>query len=722
LIQAEGGVVRRSGTRFVRALADQNSPSRLIPFIFSTEQAYVLEFSNLVLRIYRNEGAVLNGGTAITGFFQSNPAVIEAVGHTLVDGDLVFVDGNSDVVEINNRFFTVTGAAGNTFALANEDGTGHTAWTIGGNVASVYTLAHTYTQNEIFDLTFAQSNDVLFIAHKDHAPAKLSRTGHTAWTLTDATFNDGPYLALNSSENELTPSSDVPGAITITADNTDEINGGDGFQTKDIGRYIRVNRGSALDPNNGWAIITGITSTTVVSATLKAQFGTSDRPTWRLGAFWDGNHPAAVSFAEGRLWWGGEPESPHAIHSSQSGNFEGYLPSDRDDGTITDASAITYFIGSNQVNNVLWMDVGRNLIVGTPGAIFPVQASSNNEPVTPTSINVPVGSPIGAAAVRPVRVGNVLVYVDRTKTTLRGIKYGIEDDAFNAENLTRIASHVSSSGLEELAYQLTPDSIIWCRRGDGSIVALTYEPSEDVFAWARHKIGGSYLTGDAVVESIATIPTPSGGSDQLWMIVKRTVDGVTVRHVEFMEDSFGETDDIEDAFFVDSGLTYDGTAATVINGLNHLEGETVKVLADGAVVADKTVSGGSITLTTSATKVHVGLQFDSDLETLKLDTQIGSALRGARSTQGTTKRPIRLIPLFHRTNSGKYGRSASQLDPIQFRDPSDDMNAPVPLYSGEKVLPVELGHDREAKLFFRQDEPLPFNLLSLTILGEAGTR
>jgi hypothetical protein len=239
---------------------------------------------------------------------------------------------------------------------------------------------------------------------------------------------------------------------------------------------------------------------------------------------------------------------------------------------------------------------------------------------------------------------------------------------------------------------------------------------------AGGQIGGSFGSGDAVVESVAVIPTPNGGSDQLWMIVRRTVNGMGARHVEFMEETFAEDEDIEDAFFVDSGLTYDGALTTSIMGLNHLEGETVEILADGQVQEPKIVTDGSVTLDTAAYTVHVGLAYNSDLETLRLDSQSGGGLRASKGTQGITKRINSIVARFHRTNTGTYGRSESQLDPIQFRDLGDDMDAPVPLFTGDKKLPIELGNDREAKLFFRQDKPLPFNILSMTVIGESGTR
>ncbi len=808
LIQAEGGLLRRSGTRFVKPIFDQTAKVKLVPFIYSTEQAYMLVFSALKIHVYYDEGAVLHSSASrstVTNITEANPAVVTLADHGVPDGrlvtvtgvvddgpggdvstalngvqftatyidadsfsldidgsvwvnnyasggtinvdalaieaitvdsnplniqitahsfstgDEVYIDTASDVPEINGRFFKITRVDADNFTLTDEDGSaaGYTSWSSGGTVDQPITVTTTYTQTEIAELTFAQSADVLYIAHKDHAPAKLGRTGHTLWTLSDVSFVDGPFYSINATATTMNPSGTGDG--TIAASDTEGINGDAGFRAADVGRLIRC---EDVDSNvfaAGYGVIDAINSTTNVDVTNSQKWSGDTKDTWRLGAFWPANYPAAVSFAEGRLWWGGEPERPHSIYGSESGNFDAYGPTQHDLGalTITDANGITYIIGSNQVNNVLWMSVGRSLAVGTPGAIFPVRASGDTEPVTPTNINVQAGSPVGAAAIRPVTVGSSIVYVDRTKKRLRAFRYALQDDSYIADDLTRIADHVSASPISEIDYQLTPDSIIWCARTDGKLVALTYVPEEEVFAWARHQIGGDFSTGDAVVENVAVIPSPDGGHDQVWMCVKRTVNSVTTRYIEFLEDQFEPTTDITDSFFVDSGLTYDDSPATVFYGLNHLEGETVQVLADGMHIADKTVANGQITLDTAASTVHIGLAYNSDLQTLRVDASPAGG-KQAQSTQGLLKRIDGCILRVSETNCGKFGRDSSDLLELPIRSTRDNMNEPTPLFSGDLNLGPPPGWDREGQLYFRQDKPLPFNILSMTLTGQAG--
>lgn len=722
LVQPEGGLIRRSGFRYVNEVKTSANATRILPFVFSTTQAYIIEMGNLYFRFYRNEGVILESATTITNVSRDNPAIVTASGHGLSNGQVVYIAGVVGMTEVNNRYFTVANVAGTQFELSGEDATGHTAYTSGGTVARVYELAHTYTTAELPNVNFAQSADVLYLAHTAHAPAKLERTGHTSWTLSDITFLDGPYLPENTTDTTLTPSAKTGSGITITASAVTGINDDTGFQDpQDVGRLIRIRgkAGGAIIWGN--ATITAVGSTTSVTADVNDDFaGTGAETEWRLGAWYSGNYPAAVSFAEGRLWWGGEPNAPGDVHSSKSGDFENMEPTTKgssaapvENATVADDSAVNYTIGSNQVNNILWMDTGRNLIMGTPGGCFALQASSTNEPVTPTNVNVPSPTAVGARATRPTRIGGHIVYIDRAGRRIRGLRYAFDQDSYVADDLNRLAKHMSTSGFTNIEYQLEPDSTAWCTRTDGYMAALAFVPEEDVFAWGRHQVGGT----SAVVEEVAVIPSPNADHDQLWIVVSRTINGATVRYIEFLEENF-DGGDVEDAFCVDSGLTYDGTATTTISGLRHLVGESVQILADGGPVANKTVSAtGTITLDTAASKVQAGLAYTSNLKTLRLDVPHPFA-----ETQGTLKRITNAIIRFRETAGGKYGRDADNLDPFAWRDLSDPMDTPPDLFTGDVKVGIELGSDRDAYLYIRQDLPLPMNILSITALGEGTDR
>src|SRR5215471_2969640 len=192
VVMPQGGITARPGTMFISSARDQNNPSRLVPFIFSTIQAYMLVFSNGYVRVYMNDGVVLSGGVPVD-------------------------------------------------------------------------IAVPYTSADLAKLKYTQSADTLFIVHPSYPPATLTRSSHTSWTYSVMQFRDGPYLDINTdSTNYVTPSG-TTGNITLTWTNTININNGAGFSSADIGRVVRVK----WYGNWGWCKITGVTSATVVSATVQ---------------------------------------------------------------------------------------------------------------------------------------------------------------------------------------------------------------------------------------------------------------------------------------------------------------------------------------------------------------------------------------------------------------------------------------------------------------------
>ena len=180
------------------------------------------------------------------------------------------------------------------------------------------------------------------------------------------------------------------------------------------------------------------------------------------------------------------------------------------------------------------------------------------------------------------------MFVQRASRKVRELVYNFDSDSYQAPDLTVLAEHITDSGITEMAFQQEPDNIVWCVLTDGRFVGMTYRREENVVGWHEHIIGGSFGSGNAVVESVAVIPGDLN-EDNVYLVVKRTINGATARYIEtFSNFDFGT--DVQDAFFVDSGLTYSGSAATTISGLNHLEGQSVSILANGATHPNKTVS------------------------------------------------------------------------------------------------------------------------------------
>jgi hypothetical protein len=565
---------------------------------------------------------------------------------------------------------------------------------------SPYEIVSPYLEAELFEIKFAQSADVMYICHPNHAVRKLSRTGHTAWTLTEVNFTNGPYLDNNITTTTFTISAHTVGAgRTLTASAITGINSDTGFQTTDVGRLVQF--------RNGYGKITARTSTTVVTIEILKDMGsTSSSTDWSLGAFSNTTgHATCVTFFEQRLVFAGTKSQPQTLFFSKSGDYENM--DENRSGTVSDDDAIIYTIASNQVNAIRFMTATRTLIVGTAGGEFAVSGGGTDVAVTPTNILIKKQSNHGAANLDAIAVGNVTLFLQRAKRKIRELAYNFDVDGYLAPDMTILAEHISESGITQMAYQQEPNQIIWCVRTDGQLIALTYQREQQVVAWHRHIFGGSFSTGDAVCESVAALPTDDN-EYQIWVIIKRTINGVTKRYVEYLHTfDFDETDNT-DFNFLDSQLSYSGSPVTSISGLSHLEGQTVAILADGATHPRKTVTSGSISLERSASKVKVGLPYTSLLQTMRLDagSQDGTS-------QGKTKRIFDITLRIYESIGIEVGPDLNNMERIPFRSSATLMNQAIPVFTGDKEIEFRGNYETDGYVYVRQDQPLPLTILSL---------
>ena len=562
---------------------------------------------------------------------------------------------------------------------------------------SAYEISSPYLTAELFDIKFAQSADVMYLTHPNHQVMKLSRTAHTSWSLTEVDFTDGPYLAENTTATTLTPgSAGVGTGVNITASAITGINGGAGFQATDVGRIISFNSGKAK--------ITSRTNTTVVVVTITTAFANTDAKTdWKLGAFSDTTgHPSCVSFFEQRLVFAGTSDEPQTLFFSKAGDYENMTA-----GTNA-ADAMVYTIASNQVNAIRYMKAVRTLVVGTTGGEFTVSADGTDASITPTNITIKRQSSFGSANVDAIPAGNAILFLQKAKRKIRELQYNFDSDGYQAPDLTILNETVTNSGITEMSYQQEPNSNIWCVRDDGVLACLTYQRAENVVAWSRHIFGGVFGSGNAVCESVASI-SGTLTEDEVWVIVKRTINGATKRYVECFSDfDFDETD-ATDFKFLDSHLSYSGGSTSTLSGLTHLEGQTVSVLADGATHADKTVSSGSITLDRACTKACVGLSYDSILQTMRIE---GGAAEG--TSQGKTKRISKVVLRLFETVGVKVGPALDNLETIPFRTTSSLLSNPVDtLLSGDKEIEFNDDYNSDGFIFIKQDQPLPCSILAI---------
>ncbi|MBF0188920.1 MAG: hypothetical protein HQL50_13440 [Magnetococcales bacterium] len=689
LIHPHGGISRRGGSEYIADVKEHDKTVRLIPFEFSTEQTYILEFGDQYMRIFK-EGGHVPKATTVTGATQANPCAITCPGHAFTNGDVVTFEGVEGMTELNSGSYTATFIEEDLIFLEGIDATGFGAYTGGGVVSGgIYAISTPYPEADLMTIDYAQSADVLYLAHGNHPPQKLSRTGDSAWTLEEVLVVDGPYQEINTDVNSMMAPSAMEGNITIIA------LGHRPFTEEMIGDYVRILH------NDEWGsaqITELITDRSVYAKVIDPFHGTGYVVDWKMGAWGaERGFPRTVTFYEQRLVWGGSKSEPQTIWMSQSGDYENMSP-----GNADAADAMTYTIATDQVNAIRWMSPGKVLMVGTNGGEFIVSASSTSDALAPDNIRVVRHANFGSSEVRPARVGEVMIYNQRYGREVRQLAYQYEADSYVSPDLTLLSEHITKGGVRDMAYAQGPDSILWCARNDGQLLGLTYEKNQDVVGWHRHTLGGS----DAAVESVAVIP--GAERSELWMSVSRTIDGSTRRSIERLHHGMDIDEILTDARFLDGFLVYSGVPVTEVSGLEHLEGETVSIVADGSAVADQVVASGSITLATAAATVVVGLGYDSTMETMNIEA--GSA---DGTAQGKKKRVHEAILSFYRTVNAQVGPSTETLDTVIFSNTADPLGAPPPLFSGDKLQTFPSGYNREARVVVRQNQPMPMTLLSV---------
>jgi hypothetical protein len=578
-------------------------------------------------------------------------------------------------------------------------------------------LTTTYTTAQLSSIRFVQSTDTIYLVHPEHPVRKIERLSDTSWTITDLVFRDGPYLPTNSTTTTLGLSG-TTGSVTVTASAVTGINNDAGFAATDVDRIIRWKDAAG---NWTWLQITAFTSTTVVTADIVGADASATTATinWRLGLWSETTgYPAAIGFHQDRLFLGGSTDYPQRNDGSVVNDFENFRPTELD-GTVADDNAVTRDLAADSVNAVLWYDEDdKGLLIGTAGGIWVIQPNDNGGLLTPSNITAKRSRKYGSAAIQPVRIGGTLLFVQKALRKVRELFYLFEDDGFKAPDMTLIAEHITKSGVTDIAYQADPQSIAWLCLTDGTLLSLTYEKDQAVIGWARHSLGGYSDAAQEtapVVESVATIPNPDGDADELYMVVKRYINGTTKRYIEYMKPFWTHECTCGIAFFVDSGLAYDGAATTTLTGLDHLEGETVSILSEGATHPSKVVSSGSITLDRETTQAVVGLGYTSDIETLRPN-------EGARdgAAQGKLNRMHRVIFRLLNSSGGKYGPDVDSLDPVVLREGGDPMDTSVPFFTGDIEQEWDGDYSSDNHVFFRQDQPLPTILQA--IMGQMVTQ
>ncbi|MCR1002040.1 MAG: hypothetical protein NQ081_05365 [Enterobacter cloacae] len=708
--RSQGPAERRGGTYFVSEIKNSSNKVWLAKFEYNTTQAFILEFGPGYVRFYSDHGVALNG---------TGTAPLEVVSpYTAAD-------------------------------LTNDDGAFGLSMVQSGDV--IYICTHTGNK----------------------PPYKLSRLSNTNWTLAalDFSTSNGPFENINSdktivvSTDQWRPYSSTGATrpdgtpttsslCTITANSPifnsnhvgslfyieavasgyDSWQSGKPFTTGTVaysdGKYYEamsdgttgtvqptwtsgVHRDGAGNTTEGvqwryastWGVvqITSVTSSTVavgkIMSELPRAVTAKSTYAWAYGAWSnDVGYPTKVAFYKSRLCFSGR----NKLWFSVSSDFENFTP--MSDGYQVQADdAINVQIEADSTNAIQWLASSSSLLIGTAGNEFSCSPSTTTSSFGPDNIQIIQESRYGSKGVNTIIVGDTVLFVQRAGRKVRAVTADYQSGTYSSVDLSVIAEHITASGIIDFTWQQEPDYVVWVLLNSGELVGLTYNAEQEVIAWHRHDVGG-------VVEAVSSIPDPSGDRDDLWMVVRRTINGVTKRYVEYLHaswDAYNES--LSDAFYVDCGLSYSGAATTTLSGLGHLEGKTVSIMTDGAVHPDRVVASGSVTLDWPASKASVGLPFTSELVTLPIE-----AGGTAGTAQSKIKRVSEMAIRFVNTLGGKAGiEGGNYLDTIPSRDYHDLMDQGLGAFTDDRKLTMPSFYDTNACIRVVQDQPLPMTVCAM---------
>lgn len=742
----QGPARARSGTRFVREVKDSANRCWLHRVEFSDNRGFVLEFGGPYIRFYTDNGILLEDSVVPFNIFENYEP-----------GDVV---GSGGFIYYCRRAVAGIAPPDATYWYQLEETPDGPIY----EVPTPYVTADLTATDGTFKLWFEQSGDVLYIFHPSYPVHKLIRFNNSKWELREVEFTGGPFIGIDPDQTITVYASAATGTgITLTASSSifdsshegtlflievkysdtvlqwepGKAIGATGLERRSIGNvYQSATTGttgsirpihlegerSDGDPGVRWEYLHsgyGIVRIVTASGTTATADVVSRIPSQAVGA---GNPTTRWSFSEftssrgypshGKIF----RERLALFRKTQAwlsvaGSFEDF--SDRDGADVTAEMAIKLPAVSSY--DVQWVDVAGALLVGTIRDEVAIREITSSEALGPGNIKPDPQTAMGSRQVRPIRYNDSVLFAPRGGRKIRELRYTFESEGYATADLTVLADHILNGRMVQMDFQLEPHSIAWIACNDGSLVGFTFNREQEVIGFHRHPIGGS-----GIVESVACIQSPDGDRDELWMIVRRTINGNTARYVEYMERDFVSAEGLTlpDAFFLDSGLSYTvpaGPGVTTISGLDHLEGETVKAVVNGVLDgqpniitgefdSDKTVTSGSITLANTAPAgavVHVGLDFEAEIVPMRPEGgyELGTA-------QGKTKRIVDMILRVQDSATGEVGIDGGQMESLRF--------PATGLYTGDtEKIPWPEGWETDGYMLIRRNEPLPLTVSAI---------
>jgi hypothetical protein len=671
----------------------------------STTERYVVTATNTDSGEESLRGTAPAVGGGVTAITKANPGVVTtASAHGLLNGDDVYISGVVGMTEVNGQVFQVANKSTSTFELTDSSGadvdtTNYTTYSSGGSVFPMFikiTNGHANPDNTISWTAVAEAESYTVYREKNGLFGFIGRT-------------------------ELTDFTDVN-----------------------------------IDPE------------------------VDDTPPRTRNPFvGSGNYPSTAGYHQQRKVFGNSDTYTQRVWMTQTANFTNLAVS----SPTRDDDAITVTLASRQVNEIRHFISLSDLVILTSGGEW--LAKGIDGVLTPSGIQMRPQSYYGSTTLAPIVAGDVVIYMQPGQA-VRDLGYKFESDSYAGNDLSVLARHLfDNNTIVDWTYAQAPHSIIWCVRDDGVLLGMTYSREQNVFGWHRHTTKGDFKSAAAIRE---------GDDDFTYYVVDRIVGGVTVKYIERMRSR--DISDVQDSYFVDSGLTLDAPVAitgftnasplvvtatahgfsdgdvvditgikvidstatrgwsydtevegagytvagattntfelqnngvavdssafkiyssagvvrkavTTLSGLWHLEGQVVVALANGYVVRDLTVSSGAVALPSPASRVHVGLPYTSEVQSLRIDG--GKVID---IIQGKDKKIGRLSMRFENTLGGWYGPDRDHMREIKY-GLSAQYGQPPAWVTGDKGVTMSPSWNKDGYVIVQQRDPLPMNLLAL---------
>jgi len=628
------------------------------------------------------------------------------------------------------------------------------------HIGAMWSITHILPSNEVKTLFTANGNSVNSVVQKSRT---FHWTTHGTWSGTailEKSYDDGTtWLEVKPFSNESESN------ISFNEEETVD----DAIYRVRMMNWVGGACNSSLivssfEEKGEVKITTFIDANTVIGTVQNTiSLGTATKK-WAEGAFSeDEGYPNAIAFFEERLVLGGTKNQPQTIWMSISDDWENFYQYSGDD------TALVYTIASNQLNSIQWLMGHNALMIGTRGGEWKLTINDDN------IAKCYCQSTYGSALIQPIMVNNVILYVQRQARKIREMAYNYEQDSWVSPDLTVLAEHVIKNGVEQVAFSKEPDPMLWTVT-DSNLAVMTYNREQEVMAWQNVTLDGEVrscaiipreaedevwvlvdrtIDGNEVRYIERFMPRNFGDvKDAFFVDCGLTYDGGDTKNPTAITKAYpcvvtcashGFTDGEQVRFSDVNGMTEldenvytvqyinvnsfslrDETDAVDINSvgfttyvsgsveavdntfvnLSHLEGEVVQVVADGGYYGDETVTNGTITLDDYYNTVHIGKRYTAKLVPQRLEFQGSGTMTKVKNIRKVTLR-------LKDSLSCKIGYSWTEYEALTFREMSDPLDEPVPLFSGDKESDFDGDYSTSADIYIQNDEPLPLTILCL---------